>query len=99
VRWERETVLPQISESPGLHARHYAPHTPLFVLESGAPRPPGRGRLIDMPSDPKRYAAQLYAELRKADNEGWDWIALKRPPDTPEWEGILDRLTRASTRP
>jgi L-threonylcarbamoyladenylate synthase len=99
VRWEHETVLPQISESPGLHARHYAPHTPLYVLESGAPRPSGSGRLIDMPSDPRRYAAQLYAELRNADNEGWDWIAVEKPPDSPEWEGILDRLTRASTRP
>lgn len=99
VRWERETALPQISESPGLHARHYAPHTPLYLLESGAAKPPGSGRLIEMPSDPRNYATQLYAELRKADDEGWDWIALEKPPDTPEWEGILDRLRRASTMP
>ena len=91
-------VLTQISESPGLHARHYAPRTRLYVLEPGAAKPAGNGRMIDMPSDPVLYAAQLYAGLREADGQGWDWIALERPPDTPEWEGILDRLTRAATR-
>lgn len=96
--WERERALTHISESPGLHARHYAPRTRLYVLEPGAAKPAGNGRMIDMPSDPVLYAAQLYAGLREADEQGWDWIALERPPDTPEWEGILDRLTRAATR-
>jgi len=97
VRWQREGTLPHISESPGLHPRHYAPRTPLYVLEPGAAKPSGRGRILEMPSDPRRYAARLYDELHKADAEGWDWIAVERPPDTPEWEGILDRLRRAST--
>jgi len=98
VVWDREKRLTQISESPGLHARHYAPRTRLYVLEPGAAKPAGKGRVIDMPSDPSRYAAQLYAGLREADEQGWDWIALEQPPDTPEWEGILDRLSRAATR-
>lgn len=97
VRWQREGTLPHLSESPGLHPRHYAPRTPLYVLEPGAAKPSGRGRILEMPSDPRRYAARLYDELHKADAEGWDWIAVERPPDTPEWEGILDRLRRAST--
>lgn len=97
VRWQREGTLPHVSESPGLHPRHYAPRTPLYVLEPGAAKPSGRGRILEMPSDPRRYAARLYDELHKADAEGWDWIAVERPPDTPEWEGILDRLRRAST--
>jgi len=97
VRWHREGTLPHVSESPGLHPRHYAPRTPLYVLEPGAAKPSGRGRILEMPSDPRRYAARLYDELHKADAEGWDWIAVERPPDTPEWEGILDRLRRAST--
>jgi len=98
VGWDREIALPHISESPGLHPRHYAPRTPLYVLEPGAPNPSGRGRMIEMPSDPRQYATQLYAELHKADSEGWEWIAVEKPPETPEWEGILDRLRRASTR-
>ena len=98
VAWERELNLPQVSESPGLQARHYAPQTPFYVLESGAPQPPGRGRVIRMPSNPAGYAASLYAELHTADTEGWDWIAVEKPPETPEWAGILDRLRRASAR-
>ena len=98
VAWERELNLPQVSESPGLQARHYAPQTPFYVLESGAPQPPGRGRVIRMPSNPAGYAASLYAELHTADTEGWDWIAVQKPPETPEWAGILDRLRRASAR-
>lgn len=99
LRWEREMNLPHISESPGLHPRHYAPRTRLYVLKPGVAKPSGRGRIIQMPSDPRQYAAQLYAELRKADTEAWDWIAIERPPETPDWEGILDRLTRASAMP
>jgi L-threonylcarbamoyladenylate synthase len=80
-----------------MHARHYAPRTRLYLLEPGAAKPAGKGKMIHMPSDRQQYAAQLYAELRKVDAEGWDWIAVERPPETPEWEGILDRLRRAST--
>ena len=98
VAWEREMDLPHVSESPGLQARHYAPRTPFYVLEAGAIKPPGRGRVIDMPSDAQRYAAALYAELHAADSEGWDWIAVHKPPETPEWAGIQDRLKRASAR-
>jgi L-threonylcarbamoyladenylate synthase len=95
--WEREIDLPHVSESPGLRPRHYAPRTPFYMLEPGAARPPGRGRTIAMPSDPQSYAAALYAELHAADKEGWDWIAVEKPPETPQWAGILDRLKRAST--
>ncbi len=98
VRWDRGMVLPRISESPGLHPRHYAPRTPFYVIEPGAAKPKGRGRMLEMAADPHQYAAQLYAELHRADAEGWDWIAVEKPPDTPEWEGILDRLSRASTQ-
>jgi L-threonylcarbamoyladenylate synthase len=97
IEWEREADLPKIVESPGMHARHYAPRTPFYVLEPGAAKPDGQGRIIDMPSDPKTFAAHLYSELHQADQEQWDWIAIRKPPDTPEWAGILDRLQRAST--
>lgn len=97
-RWEREIDLPHIMESPGLHPRHYAPRTRFYVLEASAARPQGRGRVIEMPAEPRAYAARLYAELHRADAEGWDWIAVEKPPETPEWAGILDRLQRASAQ-
>jgi L-threonylcarbamoyladenylate synthase len=51
-----------------------------------------------MPAEPAAYAAMLYAALHRLDAQDLDWIAVERPPDTPEWAGILDRLTRAAAR-
>jgi len=94
--YAREIDKPHIVESPGQHPRHYAPRTKFYVLEAGVTPAEGRGRIIEMPNDGTTYAACLYAELRKADTEGWDWIAVRKPPETPEWHGIQDRLKRAS---
>jgi L-threonylcarbamoyladenylate synthase len=98
VTWKSETGLRNASESPGMHPRHYAPRTPLYVLEHGERPPAGNGRIIHLAPDPAAYAAALYAELHKADVEGWDWIAVEKPPDKPEWAGILDRLRKAATQ-
>ena len=99
--WEQEMDRPHLTdpaESPGQHPRHYAPHTPLYVLEGTEVTPAGRGRIIAMPSDRNSYAQRLYAELHQADGEGWDWIAVEKPPETPDWAAIHDRLRRASTQ-
>jgi L-threonylcarbamoyladenylate synthase len=84
--------------SPGMHARHYRPSTPLYL---GSPPREGHGAWLrigrEMPSDPRRYAAVLYEMLHRLDSEGWDWIAVEPPPETPDWAGILDRLRRAAT--
>jgi L-threonylcarbamoyladenylate synthase len=86
--------------SPGMHPRHYRPRTPLVLLAAGDPAPTGRGKWLrlgrEMPAEPAAYAATLYAALHRLDAQGLDWIAVERPPDTPEWAGVLDRLTRAS---
>ncbi len=83
--------------SPGLHNRHYAPRTPLYLLDPGETLPAGRGRVLTFPADPRQFAKRLYAELRLADTEGWDWLVIHNPPNNPEWAAILDRLHRAST--
>ena len=86
--------------SPGMHPRHYSPRTPLLLLDAGDPAPPGRGARLrpgcEMPAEPRAYAAMLYGALHGLDAAGLDWIAVERPPDTPEWAGVLDRLRRAS---
>lgn len=88
--------------SPGMHERHYRPSTPLYLMRVGDPLPVGRGALlrigIEMPSEALAYAASLYGTLHRLDAEGWDWIAIERPPDGPEWAGVLDRLQRAAER-
>ncbi len=86
--------------SPGMHPHHYRPRTPLVLLDAGDSAPAGRGQWLrlgrEMPAAPAAYAAALYAELHRLDAQGLDWIAVERPPDTPEWAGVLDRLKRAA---
>jgi L-threonylcarbamoyladenylate synthase len=84
--------------SPGLHARHYSPKTPLILIDRDQPLPAGRGIHLAMPADPGDYAAVLYERLHAADAQGWDWIAIERPPAGDEWAAIRDRLERASAR-
>jgi len=91
--------------SPGMHPKHYSPRTPVLLQLPST----GRGaylwrtqradsaRSIQMPSDPTDYAAALYETLHRLDDEGFDWIAVEMPPHEPEWAGIIDRLTRASS--
>jgi L-threonylcarbamoyladenylate synthase len=86
--------------SPGMHPQHYRPRTPLLLLAAGDPPPAGRGEWLrigrEMPAEPAAYAAMLYAALHRLDAQGLDWIAVEPPPDTPDWAGVLDRLTRAA---
>ncbi len=82
--------------SPGLHRRHYSPRTPLILIEAGKPPANGRGICLQMPADPREYAAVLYEKLHEADAQGWDWIAIEQPPRTEEWAAIRDRLERAA---
>lgn len=86
------------AESPGQHPRHYSPQTPVVL---GEPPREGRGMRLDfaiMPADASEYAERLYSILHDLDREGYDWIAIEMPPDTPEWAGVRDRLTRAAHR-
>jgi L-threonylcarbamoyladenylate synthase len=54
------------------------------------------GRHISLPSDPDRAASHLYEALHLLDRAGLDLLLVERPPDTPEWAAIRDRLTRAA---
>lgn len=94
--------------APGMHARHYAPHTKLLIVEQGRVPSKGRGAYlwihtsadvqvsVPMPTDPGGYAAALYDTLHQLDEGNYDWVAVERPPDLPEWAGIVDRLERAA---
>ena len=91
--------------SPGMHARHYAPRTPVTL---GPPPEQGRGaylwitqpasaaRAIRMADEADKYAAALYATLHALDAEGLDWIAIEPPPEGAAWTGVRDRLRRAA---
>jgi L-threonylcarbamoyladenylate synthase len=84
------------AESPGQHPKHYSPRTRLILGDS--PKG-GRGVRLDfsnMPRDAAAYAERLYGVLHELDARSYDWISVEMPPDTPEWAGVRDRLTRAA---
>ena len=99
-------------KSPGMMSRHYSPRVPLLVLEGPAlgerlAGATGRVGVLAfgpvaahavevMPRDPAAYARRLYAALHALDDARCDLILVERPPDTPEWAAILDRLGRAA---
>ena len=86
--------------SPGLHPRHYSPVTPLYLVDHGECPPRACGAWLrigrEMPRDPLEYAAVLYETLHRLDTQGVGGIAVEKPPETPEWAGVLDRLRRAA---
>jgi L-threonylcarbamoyladenylate synthase len=56
----------------------------------------GRVLLRRMPDDAAAAAQQLFAVLRSFDAEGVKLIWVETPPDSPDWEGVRDRLQRAA---
>lgn len=48
------------------------------------------------PEEPKPYAQTLYKALQYLDTRSCDRIVVERPPQSPEWAGVNDRLTRAA---
>ena len=54
---------------------------------------------FSMPHEATGYARELYATLRRFDQEKFDRILVEAPPDNPAWLAIADRLQRASYRP
>lgn len=98
-------------EAPGQHERHYAPKTRLLVVKGEGDLPPkGRGLYLfrtkaspqiparRMPKDPEDYASLLYELLHELDQQGLQWIAVEAPPAGGQWDGIRDRLRRASAK-
>jgi L-threonylcarbamoyladenylate synthase len=49
-----------------------------------------------MPDDAAATARQLFAVLREFDAQGVQLIWVETPPESPEWEGVRDRLKRAA---
>lgn len=89
--------------APGMYEKHYAPAAKLVLVDrlpNGLPglalESAGEGQ-IAMPQDPVAYAAQLYDALHRLDQTGVEAIFVERPPATPEWEAVHDRLAKAAS--
>jgi L-threonylcarbamoyladenylate synthase len=56
----------------------------------------GPVRRRQMPATAQDAAHELYAALRELDAQGVDLIWVEAPPETPDWDGVRDRLVRAA---
>jgi L-threonylcarbamoyladenylate synthase len=48
------------------------------------------------PQDAEKAAHKLFSVLRELDAQGVQQIWVELPPDTPDWEGVRDRLQRSA---
>ncbi|MCP0913571.1 L-threonylcarbamoyladenylate synthase [Legionella sp. 27cVA30] len=46
-------------------------------------------------SDPKKATTDFYGQLRKADQSDKNIILIELPPETPEWNGLSDKIIKA----
>lgn len=51
-----------------------------------------------MPQDKAQYAQNLYSTLHDIDSTGVEKILVERPPNSTEWNDIIDRLVKASVK-
>ena len=73
-----------------------APDRTCVIVHSHLPPADGFLRIALVPHDAEAYARAIYAELHHCDELGAACIVVEAPPDTPEWQGIADRLRRAA---
>ena len=73
------------------------PPLKLAVYSRGTPPAAPRGlRHRRMPALPEQVAHELFSVLRELDAEGVQLIWVEEPPPGAEWDGVRDRLQRAS---
>jgi L-threonylcarbamoyladenylate synthase len=90
----RLMTLAQLNQA--LHVRP-ADAALLAVYSRGAV--PGQHRRTvhrQMPTDAARAAQELFFALRAFDDEGVQFIWVEAPPADSQWDGVRDRLQRAS---
>lgn len=89
------------ARASGMLASHYAPScqvrlvdTPddAFALAAGTPR----SRVLDLTDDVARYARDLYAELRRADDDAVGTLIAVLPDASGLGHAVRDRLTKAA---
>jgi len=91
---------------PGSTAKHYAPQTPRRLVGAGTlptaeATVRARGERVatlacPQGSDPATYGRALYAELRRLDKVGASRILVEAVPESPQWDAVRDRLSRAA---
>jgi len=92
----KDGVVP--AEGRGVYLAYGQKSPPYAARRVGHPELRTDVAVVKMPASAEDYAARLYDELHRADEGGYDWIAVEAVPETPEWEGVRDRVKRAEVR-
>jgi L-threonylcarbamoyladenylate synthase len=79
-----------------LAAESFSPSDAHVIAHTHIPLSPNFCRVCVIPHDPEAYARAIYSELHRCDEVAARLIVLEKLPDAPEWEGVADRLKRAS---
>lgn len=72
------------------------PHRVWVIAHDRVPVGTEFPHVVLIPEDPEAYARALYGELHRCDAAGAGLIVVEQVPDSPGWEGVADRLRRAS---
>lgn len=89
--WKSDSELAQI-----VNANGEKPEATHVIAYDRIPESNPFGRVAIIPHDEDAYARAIYSELHRSDELGASLIVVERPPLGAEWEGIHDRLRRAS---
>ena len=92
LRWQTESEL-----ASALASRAVTAVRPHIIAHTHTPLEGRFEHVSVIPHDPEAFARAIYAELHRCDDEGADLIVVEALPDTPEWNGIADRLRRAAS--
>ena len=68
------------------------------ITHSFDAEPAQRVRVIRLAADVETWERELYALLRALDEERYGTLIIEAPPETPEWDAVNDRVTRATQR-
>jgi L-threonylcarbamoyladenylate synthase len=98
------TVAPMSgpSRAPGMLASHYAPSCEVVPVETRdeADRwssvDDSSTEVLDASDDPIGFAARLYSELRRCDDEGRRRVVIVLPSDDGIGRAVRDRITKAA---
>lgn len=87
------------SRASGMLSSHYAPRCRVLLVEAGETPPVvegGSSRTLSARHEPHTFARRLYAELRRADDDGVDTLVIELPEPRGIGLAIRDRLTKAA---
>jgi L-threonylcarbamoyladenylate synthase len=94
-----EALLGRAPRAPGTLESHYAPRAKVRIIskeEAQKLMPTASQAVYRLPEQAAQAAHELFAKLRELDQTGVQEILVTRPPMESAWDGVRDRLTRAS---